>query len=124
MRDVVAWAAGFIDGEGCIDLKRNTLSCTPRVRATQTDIRPLRRLQRYWGGKIYRVTSDHKDAWEWYLSGDQAFAFLERIVRSLTNKQDEARLLIENRALWPCETDYHFMLQCRVKDHLQAMKRG
>lgn len=51
----IGWVAGFFDGEGSVVIKRPSKS-QPRygmgVRISQTDIRPLLAIQRWFGGHI------------------------------------------------------------------------
>jgi hypothetical protein len=45
-----AWAAGFIDGEGCFSARRNQTGVTLSV--TQVEREPLKRLHVLFGGNI------------------------------------------------------------------------
>jgi len=72
----LAWAAGFLDGEGSFmfqirsdDRGRGRLI----AQAAQADIRPLQRLQAILGGKIngpYRIL-DHRPYWMWQARGEE-----------------------------------------------------
>lgn len=53
----LAWAAGFIDGEGCFSIKRRKTKPTPSFRIVQVDPRPLQRLQAVIGGSLTGPTS-------------------------------------------------------------------
>ncbi len=55
LRDTeIAWAAGFIEGEGCFTAQKTGESFSARVQVTQVAREPLDRLQRIFGfGKIY-----------------------------------------------------------------------
>lgn len=64
----IAWAAGLIEGDGCIFLKTN--SCLPCVQAEMTDIDVLQRLQSIFGGIIVPIKQDPKHptwkkTWTW-----------------------------------------------------------
>lgn len=57
----LAWAAGFIEGEGCFSVHKYTKSGKkphPFMGATQVQREPLERLVRYFGGQISK--SQHK----------------------------------------------------------------
>ena len=67
----IAWAAGFLEGEGCFALNRKTCCIT----AAQVQREPLERLLRLFGGKIYdikRKSSKHQDFSRWDLHGPKA----------------------------------------------------
>ncbi len=51
--DMIAWCAGFIDGEGSVRLVRNAQTYAPCIEATQATHRgPLDRLQLILGGRV------------------------------------------------------------------------
>lgn len=67
----VAWAAGFLEGEGSFGGVRTSYS--QNVSAFQVQREPLDRLQRMFGGYLHpRRRQDRKDAYYWRVNGEQA----------------------------------------------------
>lgn len=66
----IAWAAGFLEGEGCFALSRTT--CT--VTAAQVQREPLERLQKMFGGSIYSCSArpGRQPYFTWTLYGPNA----------------------------------------------------
>ena len=65
----IAWAAGFIEGEGCIYHNKRSQTMT----AVQVQREPLERLQRYFGGSLKpRKKMKAQDQWIWSVSGARA----------------------------------------------------
>lgn len=96
-----AWAAGFLDGEGCFNLsKRNGLHETTRspvLHAGQNDRRPLDKLSDMFGGTVreFRVTSAGNQAHQWALSGaDDIRRVIPLIAPYLVEKQDRALAIL------------------------------
>jgi hypothetical protein len=95
------YAAGFIDGEGCITVRAIggwqkagwNQSCFASVTVSQVDPRPLQWLQERWGGSL-RAMSARKErdrpAWEWCVVGQQAYVFLDGIMPMLKCKPEQA----------------------------------
>jgi hypothetical protein len=102
----IAWAAGFIDGEGCIYLKRSGarqrgggLRYQPKLVVGNTAIEPLRKLRDLFGGSLYQrrpARGRHKACWAWELGGGkQVGAALLAMLPYLVNKKAEAEVLLE-----------------------------
>lgn len=53
----IAWAAGFLEGEGSFSYAKTT----PRVEAPQNQVEPLLRLQKLFGGAIYKSSPTAKN---------------------------------------------------------------
>ncbi|KKN39478.1 hypothetical protein LCGC14_0743070 [marine sediment metagenome] len=102
----LGWAAGIIDGEGCISARSTyrrgegkedywTLS----VEVINTDIRILERLQDSWGGSIYKRKNynpeRHNDAWCWTVRGHVACRLLSEIRVWMVSKGEQADLALE-----------------------------
>lgn len=68
----IAWAAGFLEGDGYFGKNRTTLE----VSATQKTAWPLERLQEMFGGTLGQVTkqglSRGNTYWRWRISGNNA----------------------------------------------------
>ena len=96
----LAWAAGFIDGEGCIQVSkagRGSRVHVLRVSASQISRAPLDRLQQMFGGGVYRkATSNprHRDQWGWEATSHTARRALVALLPYLMVKAAEARLAV------------------------------
>ncbi len=90
------WAAGFLDGEGCITVSSSHRSFQLRVTAGQAQREPLERLQNLAGGSIspQKIPSG-KPFWQWEVSGLKALALLTEILPELTVKHAEALIALE-----------------------------
>src|SRR2546428_4903120 len=56
----VAWATGFLEGEGCFSFSRGGA----RIGVSQNQREPLEKLQRFFGGRIYEpYTTRHFYQW-------------------------------------------------------------
>lgn len=64
----IAWAAGFLEGEGHFGLNHRKLgrSASNVVRVTQKQLQPLFRLQRFFGGSVKQARSDGYGEWRTY----------------------------------------------------------
>lgn len=74
-----AWAAGFIDGDGCFSLARYGKKIAPTSRAVSisavnNSLAPLEELQSLFGGSVRfsRKTAAGNDHWQWHLTGAPA----------------------------------------------------
>jgi hypothetical protein len=84
-----AWAAGFFDGEGSLDLKQASKASTnsrvrfqPRLVVGQTKREPLDKLRSLYGGNIRLRRSQRpgqKACWAWELTGMKGFRELAHI---------------------------------------------
>ena len=101
----VAWAAGIIDGEGCIHVQRRwpeshrnskSLYHYLRLSVTNTDIEMLKRLQSIFQGSI----NQRKDgSFEWGLGGMKAVKALVAVGPYSTTKRKEIELGINFQIL-------------------------
>lgn len=64
----LAWAAGFLEGEGNFGVNHRKLgrSASQVVRATQKNLEPLYRLQRFLGGAVKPLRQDGYGEWRTY----------------------------------------------------------
>lgn len=98
-----AWAAGLMDGDGCVGLTTDSRSRfrKPVVVVDSTDIELLDELQRLYGGSLVvkRKTRDHhRQAYSWRIYGArQIIAFLAMILPYMRcpPKVTRARMLVE-----------------------------
>jgi hypothetical protein len=97
METIKAWAAGIIDGEGHVKVERYKQS-RGIVRVDNTDMRILKKLEDYFGGKIYpnrrKNRPNSKMCWFWIIYGRQVVPFLEGISPYLIGKKDQAETVI------------------------------
>lgn len=102
-----AWAAGIVDGEGCIGIYRVVQTGYPgrfayRVTVTvgNTDPRMLERLRAVFGGSLYtakRSETGRKPMWQWLVINADAVAMLKAIRPYLVVKGDQADVALRYR---------------------------
>ena len=94
-----AYAAGLLDGEGCLYLAKTHKSFAARIDVGMSDkTEPLlQALMQHYGGTV-RQTRPRMEKWEravcWTITGQPAVDCLKRVVRHLRAKRDQASLLI------------------------------
>jgi len=103
----LAYAAGFFDGEGCINITRFRWHCTEtkrpgvyyklRVMVTNTDLPVLEWCQRLWGGAILerKVKGNRRRSWSWDLYETDSARFLKDVLPYLKLKRPQADLALE-----------------------------
>ena len=104
-REWLAWAAGIIDGEGCISLRpqygrhRRDHQFYLCVDVTNTDLRMLDHLKRLFGGSIRRCKPipNRRPIWQWSLSSAQAGEALNNLLPFLVTKHNQAELGLLSR---------------------------
>ena len=98
-----AWAAGFLDGEGCFQaVKRRSgpgHTYNPSLSASQACRQPLERLQEIFGGAICesktRLRPGESRIWLWQVFSAEALReILPKLIPYMTVKQKEATLLL------------------------------
>ena len=105
-----AWAAGIIDGEGCIYLRRKRGKRCDWwelfVEVTNTDIKMLNKLRGIFGGCISRhhrarhevAAHPHwKTAWRWKTTRIQAEHVIQLVYPWLVTKRDQADVALLSR---------------------------
>jgi hypothetical protein len=99
----LAWAAGIIDGEGCISLNQEKRTqYLLRLTVTNTNLLLLTRIQELFGGNICPMKryQDHwKDRWQWDLKAAKAERALRAVLPYLVAKRQEADIALQARAL-------------------------
>lgn len=105
----LAWAAGFIDGEGCIALihhhqtiGQKTYQCfVLRLSVANTDLLSLERLKAMFGGSINGAGRSsrphHKPCWQWFCHSAKAERALIRLLPYLFGKKAQAELGVASR---------------------------
>jgi hypothetical protein len=100
-----AWAAGFIDGDGTITLRKVNSSGAKRapfICVDNTDREMLEALEAMFGGGIVdkgRPTPNHREAWSWRVYGaNNVIGVLARVLPYLrcAVKKERARMLVED----------------------------
>ena len=92
---LVAWAAGFFDGEGSVIITlryRKRDAAYQRIAVTQKVKEPLLRLQMLFGGPIRkekRISPRHADMFVWYARNYVAIAALDEIAPYLIVKHGQ-----------------------------------
>lgn len=103
----LAWAAGIVDGEGCIQLvrynrKKGYQNWQIRLTVANTDPRMLKRLQEILGGSIWadkRKVAGRRPIWNWGAACKKAEAALAAIRPWLVAKAEQADIALQSRRL-------------------------
>lgn len=97
----LAWAAGFIDGEGCFLFQKNC----PTLKVSNTHLPTLVWLRDRFAGFIYNKGGNDPAHWRprftWVLSGKKAVPVIESIRPYLREKREQADLVCALRFLHP-----------------------
>jgi hypothetical protein len=100
-----AWAAGFLDGDGCIQVGvggRNKARGSLRISTNGCHPFPHKKMEVIFGGNIF-VSETHEGAlgnkrvFKWQLSGSMAYDALLRLTPFLTEKHHQAVMALEWR---------------------------
>ncbi len=107
----LAWAAGIIDGEGCISIVQSRSSgraglsyvrYVTRVSVVNTDARMIQKLLGLFGGQL-KTEKPEKAGWKvrhvWVLHALKAETFLVSILPWLVIKKEQADIAIASRSL-------------------------
>lgn len=91
---LIAWAAGFLDGEGHFGVSITRRRIQVSVQASQTSPEPLVRLQETFGGSVRSVRPSagvRSEVWTWGAWGATAYRdIVPRLLPYLTVKRDRA----------------------------------
>lgn len=136
MREVdLAWAAGIVDGEGCITLQTvkssaGNLCYVLRLTVNNTSLLMLQRLVEIFGGTIIpkkRGLARHKPQWSWQVCSKKAEAVLTQVAPYLVNKREEAQVGLLSRKLMQqhgaITTNDNVVQLAEMKEQLSALKR-
>lgn len=101
MLNDIAWAAGFIDGEGCITITKSSRDSRWHIYSvclsvTQREREPLDKLSELFGGKVALRKSGKFTYYNWRLFGANAGKTIA-IVRPYlhTNKRQQADIVVD-----------------------------
>ena len=120
-----AYIAGFVDGEGCIRIKKanktgNSYYITLNV--TNTDKQPLELIKSIFGGKVFfQEKGVNKVIWQYYSTCSEAVDTLKTLLGFLISKKEQADYAIwfhENKStLTPSE-------KLTAHDKISQMKKN
>ena len=86
----IAWAAGFLEGEGSFSLQK---SLCPKVQASQKGSQPLERLRTMFGGKVYLRNQKYKGMprpiYSWEIHGPTAAGIMMSIYGLMSCKRKD-----------------------------------
>jgi len=97
-KEILAYYAGFFDGEGCILINRRNGYYRMDIRISNTNKNILLDYAKLFGGGVYkykRRINTHKDKWQWCLSTKPSIVFLRAVYPYLRLKKAEALLALE-----------------------------
>lgn len=90
----LAWAAGFIDGEGCISIMQDRGRYTAVINVGQVSRMPLDKLQGILGGSVGPIRDSKGGHFQWRVYADNAAGVAEKVLPYLCNKAEEAIFLL------------------------------
>lgn len=92
--EALAYAAGYLEGEGCFTPKRRKSSVGLLIQARSTDIEPLRWLHEQYGGSIrgpYAQPNPRaKEQYHWALQGDPAGDLMRKLKPFMSRRRQAA----------------------------------
>ena len=99
----IAWAAGFFDGEGCVNLVRNSnrKSWYPELQVGNVHKQSLERFRDIVGtGKIYarKIVRDYRQMYVWVAAARQAEHALRLLTPYMITKRKQAELALQSRS--------------------------
>lgn len=108
---LIAWAAGFIDGEGCVSVTESTKSGNRNrqfqavINASQAKRAPLDRLKEILGGSVGSLRDVYGGCWQWRVYGDNVLRVARLLLPHVAYKKRQLELAIEfqltkNRNRW------------------------
>ena len=103
MKDIdLAWAAGFMDGDGCFTITFAGGYFIPQISACGRDVRPIIRLKELFGGRIetsltkqIQKFSGGKEMYKWHCTDATAYRVCKLLQPFLVLKQEQAECVIE-----------------------------
>ena len=117
---LIIWAAGFFDGEGCINIahqnsRRKLADGTPvtwvshhlNVSICQKDPRPLQKFHEMFGGHFYPYQAKGKTYWRWHTWSAGALHVIETLMPFMILKPERAAVAIKfQQSLTAYNRDY------------------
>jgi len=116
--ELLIWSAGFFDGEGCINISKQSrkygrnrdltsINYGLNVSVCQKDPRPLEILHDMFGGHFYSYDVKGNTYWRWHIWSHMAVRMLNAVQPYLILKQDRADIGM----------DFHFKLTKWNRDY-------
>ena len=100
----LAYIAGFVDGEGCVRIKKGTASYYVTFQVTNTDRKPLQMIKKIFGGKVYfQEKGTNKTVWQYYATCNEAVDICRTLIGFSTTKKKQMELAIkyhDNKEGW------------------------
>lgn len=123
----IAWAAGFMEGEGSFYYDAAGRASSLTVRAAQVQREPLERLQRMFGGTIghYENGKGRKAQWihQWYVHGKRAAEVIMTLLALLSPRRFEQA--VKALEVWKAKPVSHYdRRRCKAGHEYQIRKRG
>lgn len=109
----IIWAAGIIDGEGCIRLSKNGNYYYPRLTVEMTHKPTIVRLHEMLGGSIHKVKRNRKmryerTLWVFDISSVKLGNIIEMISPYIFTKKDEFDIIKEYYQMYKSKTKRYF----------------
>ena len=132
-KEKVAYFAGILDGEGCIDArvipatKQGYNQMLIRIVLTNTDWRLLSWIVENFGGKLRlksKRETQYKTIWEWSCKHEYVVKLLHLVMPYLIVKREEAELALRLRAtVKPGRKEKDWAYRKMLSDQIKALKR-
>lgn len=123
----LAWAAGFIDGEGCFTSTNTGVF----VRVAHSHKPSLEFLLELFGGTLHEHNhgrpAHYKRIWRWVVCGEEAKSTCEKLLPYLKEKLPQANLILEilntrtGRGIRPSQELKEYRV--KLKQELSELKR-
>lgn len=91
----LAWAAGFLDGEGCFTVLPSNGNYQCLVDAAQMNPEPLMKLKKLFGGNLRFANSVYGGNWYWRVYASNASEVAKAVLPYLVYKNRQAEIIIE-----------------------------
>lgn len=127
---LIAYCAGFFDGEGSILINRanqtnnrSSFGFSLQIDVSQISDIPLTIFQKIWGGEIYKYAQKNKSAiYKLRYSGKSAGFVLKDMLPYLSLKKDEATVAIEFISIKKIGEKLTFETKQQYREKLQKIR--
>lgn len=94
----IAWAAGFIEGDGSFTATNSRRTC-PCVSAVQMTMEPIEKLLRLFGGRVYTWTHTQGHIYsKWYVAGARAAGLMMTLYPLMSQRRKDQ--IEKSLSLW------------------------
>lgn len=94
----LSYIAGFVDGEGCVRIKKSNQSGSSyyiTFQVTNSDKQPLELIKSIFGGKVFfQEKGKNKIIWQYYATCSEAVDILKTLCGFLISKKEQAEYAI------------------------------